>query len=211
MQLKIKRSQRDGGVLGNTTVFCIEARVELTRRERDAVKRYKLHNQVVYNSKETEKHIERAQANLDGKSAGGLVKGLAFAALSRMSLSITVASLEKGQKIECKDLDEVLGAEEAIIEACRSMKTYLDTAATFNGMEAVVDFAGEKPLIVAEAGVVDAEFQELPPPMPPDETIVVAPAEDYRPYKHEPSAGGERTETPFAVPLVPKRKRSRFY
>jgi hypothetical protein len=205
MQLKIKRSQRDGGVLGNTAVFCIEARVALTQRERDAVKRYKLHNQVLYNSKEAEKHIAHAEANLDGKSVGGLMKGLAHAALSRMALSITVASLEKGQKVECKDLDEVLGAEEAIIEACRSMKTYLDLAATFNGMEAVVDFSGEKPLIVAEAGVSDATFAELPPPEPEDSFVVKGIS-----FSEEDTPAAE-PEVPFAAPIVPKRKPKQYW
>jgi hypothetical protein len=34
----------------------------------------------------------------------------------------------------------LLGAESAIIESCRNVKTYLDTALTFDGREEVVEF-----------------------------------------------------------------------
>jgi hypothetical protein len=45
-----------------------------------------------------------------------------------------------GQHIECKDLDELLGAEEAIREACKALKVYLTVAESFDGREEVVEF-----------------------------------------------------------------------
>lgn len=57
-----------------------------------------------------------------------------------LSLRITVDGLMNGQHIECKDLDELLGAEAAILNACKSLRAYLDTAQTFDGREEVLEF-----------------------------------------------------------------------
>jgi hypothetical protein len=57
-----------------------------------------------------------------------------------LSLNVTVDGLISGQHIECKDLDELLGAESAIIEACQNAKGYLDVASTFDGREQVLEF-----------------------------------------------------------------------
>ena len=57
-----------------------------------------------------------------------------------LSLRVTVDGLMGGQHIECKDLDELLGAEAAILDACKNLKAYLETALTFDGREEVVEF-----------------------------------------------------------------------
>ena len=65
------------------------------------------------------------------------------------------------------------------MEACRNLKVYLDTAATFDGREFLVDFDTDEPQIVAQASapqpalaapstpaapeqVTEAEFTEVP-------------------------------------------------
>ena len=53
---------------------------------------------------------------------------------------MTIASLVSGHHIECKDMDEMLGAEGALREGCQNLKGYLDTAVTFDGREEVVQF-----------------------------------------------------------------------
>ena len=50
-----------------------------------------------------------------------------------LALRVTVDSLVSGRHIECKDLDELLGAEAAVMEACKTIKVYLETAVTFDG------------------------------------------------------------------------------
>lgn len=50
-------------------------------------------------------------------------------------------NLVDGTHIECKDLDELLGAEAAIESAAERAKAYLDMAATFDGREVVLDVA----------------------------------------------------------------------
>jgi len=57
-----------------------------------------------------------------------------------LSLRITIDGLRNGQHIECKELDELLGAEAAILNACKNLKAYLETVQTFDGREEVVEF-----------------------------------------------------------------------
>jgi hypothetical protein len=45
----------------------------------------------------------------------------------------------KGVHIECKSMDELLGAEHAIVEAAQNLKAHLQTAVTFDGREAIIE------------------------------------------------------------------------
>jgi hypothetical protein len=128
MQMKIQRSQRMRGVVGNTVFFCLDVRAEYSSEERDNIRKYKLGPQVVYNSRAARKHIDRAgdqfdrtqERDLKGQVAG-LARGAFSLALAKMSLNISIASLERGHHIECKDLDELLEAEDAVRHACKSV------------------------------------------------------------------------------------------
>jgi hypothetical protein len=114
----------------------LDARVDLLPEERSNVDKYRLGTQVLYNSAATEANLAKAAAGFAG---GGLLRGAVGLAMSRLSLSITVDSLTKGHHIECKDIDELLGAEEAIKSACDNIRTYIDLASTFDGREIVID------------------------------------------------------------------------
>jgi len=181
VQLKIKRSQRTGGVVSKSVIFCLDARAEFTAEEQQNITRYKLGNQVIYNS-------EEARRNLADAQQGGW-KGLASLALASMKLYVSVDTLQRGQHIECKSLDELLGAEEMIYEACRNLRTYLDTAATFDGREVLVDFSTDEPQIVAQAStptpkvVAPAAVSVAPPIAAPEpmEFSAEAPAPVYEP------------------------------
>ena len=140
MQLKLKRSQRSGGMMGGKVFFMLDAQVDLTQEEAHNVQKYKLGSKLVYNSEASQKH---AQASINALSSGsltGALKGTVSMAMARLSLNVTIDSLTKGQHVECKDLDELLGAEEAIREACANVRTYLQLAATFDGREEVVEY-----------------------------------------------------------------------
>jgi len=141
MQLYLRRTQRDAGLIGSKMLFCLDARAEFTAEETNDVNKYRLGGQVIYNSERSKKHLANVDASLDG-SAKGLAKGLMYSALARMSLNITISSLANGHHIECKDLEELLGAEQAIRTACESTRTFLDVAAAFDGREQVVEFPG---------------------------------------------------------------------
>ena len=138
MQLKVKRSQRTSGLMGKTVVFCADIRAEYTDEERANINKYALGGEVIYNSRAAAEHLERMQRQVDG-SAKGLLKGLGSLVLAKMNLNITIASLQQGQHIECKDLSELLECEEAVMNACKNLKGFLEAAATFDGREIVVD------------------------------------------------------------------------
>jgi len=151
MQLKIQRSQREGGVMSKTVIFCIDARVEFTPAEQASITRYKLQKQVIYNSEASKKHLDSAAGFQSGNSLGGNLRSLASVAMAAMNLNISIESLQRGQHVECKSLDELLAAEQAIMDACQNLRGYLDTAATFDGREILIDFNTNEPHVVATA------------------------------------------------------------
>lgn len=152
MQLKIQRSQRMGGAFGNKVLFCLNVRAEYTPAEETNVRKYKLGSEIIYNSQGARKHLANMDAHLDrtqvgsaGERAAGLAHGLYSLAMAKMNLNISIASLGRGQHIECKDLGELMEAEVAVMNACRNLRDYLALAATFNGSIVLVDFSdGEK-------------------------------------------------------------------
>ncbi len=63
------------------------------------------------------------------------------AARASFSLRITIDSLTtRGEHVECTDLNELLGAELAIVKAGEKLRAYLMTAATFDGREEILEF-----------------------------------------------------------------------
>lgn len=147
MKLILRRLQRSGGMLSNKVVFGLNARADLTSDEQSLVSKYRLGQYVVYDSEARKRHGDAANSHFDdatrsstGRSLWKSARGLASAAMAALSLRITIDSLAQGQQIECKDLDELLGAEAAIREACNNLKAYLETALTFDGREEVIEF-----------------------------------------------------------------------
>jgi hypothetical protein len=144
IQLKLRRAQKTG-MIGKTT-FTLDARVELPADAQALVAKYQLGGLVVYDSQARRKQQEAAYSHFDeaahsttGRSLWKSARGLASAALMAMTLRVTVNNLMSGQHIACKDLDELLGAEAAIVEACRNLKGYLETALTFDGREELIE------------------------------------------------------------------------
>ena len=138
MQIKVRRSQKTSGLMGKTVVFCADIRAEYTPEERANINKYALGGEVIYNSRAAADHLNRVGQQVDG-SAKGLLKGIGSLVLAKMNLNITIASLQQGHHIECKDLLELLECEETIVNACKNLKTFLEAAATFDGREIVVD------------------------------------------------------------------------
>jgi hypothetical protein len=145
--LKVRRSQKTG-MMGKA-IFVLNARVDLSEEDKSLVSKYALGSLVVYDSKARQQRQATAAAHFDsavaqsyasaGRSLWSSAKGWANAAIMALSLRVTVGNLMAGQHIECKDLDELLGAESAIIEACRTLKSYLETALTFDGKEELIE------------------------------------------------------------------------
>ncbi len=140
MQLKLKRSQR-GSLMGKV-IFALDARADLSAAEQALVQKHGLSKLVVYDSEARKKHQAAAYEDFTDSGTGlwKNARGIGRIAMMALSLRITVESLVAGQHIECKDLNELLGTESAIRDACSNLKTYLDTAVTFDGREEVVEF-----------------------------------------------------------------------
>ena len=150
MLLKLKRSQRSTGLMGGKVAFALNARIELTSEEDALVRKYALGKTAVYDSEARKKHVDnldayvalskmQGQARSHGRSLYSVGRGLMSAAMAAFSLHVTIDSLIKGQQVETKSLPELLGAEEAILEACRTTKAFLEAAATFDGSEQVIE------------------------------------------------------------------------
>jgi len=199
MQLKIRRSQREGGVISKNVIFCLDARVQFTDVEQANLSRYKLINQVIYNSEASQRALSRSDALRDGSMSGSL-KSLAFTAMAAMRLNITVSSLTRGQHIECKSLDELLGAESAIEEACQNLKGYLDVAATFDGREVLIDYSSVEGTVIAQTATPQPMLAAPPtpssaapaPPVPALEYAVQDSSELPAPPAHAPSGPPQR-------------------
>jgi hypothetical protein len=156
MHLKMTRSQRKS--LTGKVIFALNARVEVPAEERALIAKYRLGDTVIYDSAARKRHTEAALGHLEntrdnsklsdsagalraaGKTAFNLARAGARAAMAALSLRITINSLMKGVHVECKDLDELLGAKAAIGEAAENLRSYLDVAATFDGREEIIEF-----------------------------------------------------------------------
>ncbi len=83
MQLKIQRSQRQGGVVSKSVVFCVNARIFLSAEEQANVSKYKLGGAVIYNSQASRKHLDKADEH--GRQ-GSYFKSLASVAMAALNL-----------------------------------------------------------------------------------------------------------------------------
>lgn len=185
MQLKIQRSQRAGGLVGNTVFFCLDVRADYSPEERSNIGRYKLGGQAIYNSKAAQKHLDNAGAQLNrtqtggtGERFAGLARGALSMAMAKMSLNISIASLGRGHHIECKDLEELLEAEDTVRSACKNVTRYLEIAATFNGSETVVEYEkGEEKVHVTQTAPPLLSYASPDPTSPKTDD----PYAEYRP------------------------------
>jgi hypothetical protein len=150
--LKLRRSQRSS-LLGRV-IYIIDARMELTAEETDLLRKYRLGNRMIYESTNRQRHAEATLAHLEktketprltdpahlqmlgaGKTLFRILRAGWSATAAFLSLRITVASLISGVHAECKSMEELLVAENAIVEAAQKFRFYLDTATTFDGQE----------------------------------------------------------------------------
>src|SRR3546814_10949521 len=90
--------------------------------------------------------------------------------------------------MECKSLDELLGAEDAIMTACQNLKAYLQAASTFDGRETLIDFDGDVPTIVAQASTPNPQV------VAPEPAINYAPNDEPREWETADPRSEERRE-----------------
>lgn len=123
MRLLLRRDQRTGGMLGNKPIFVLHIRADIAPEEREAISKYKLGDCLLYT---------RERVRLEEES----VKGVAKAWLKHMlNLTVQVKDLVEGKTIECKDIMEMLAAEEQLKEAGEAFIAMLRAAVHFGGEE----------------------------------------------------------------------------
>ena len=124
MELHLSRGQKSG-VMGGVK-FILNMKAALTPEEQKNVDKYRFSSELLY-----EQGSDKIAA---AKSTLGLV------AARLMQLRITVSDLAYGKTLECKDIVEMLEAEEAIKTAAQRFHILLNAAAKFEGEE-VITFA----------------------------------------------------------------------
>ena len=128
MRLRLRRSQRTAGIMSKTTVFALEARVDITEEEVTHIQKYKMGNEVLFSK-------DRVAPDRSGEASWkGVARNLAAAATI---LTIRIDDLVKGTKIECKDIMEMMDVEEQIVSACQNFKGVLASMAHFDGEEVI--------------------------------------------------------------------------
>lgn len=123
MKVLLRRDQKAGMMGMGKIIFILEVRAELTADEQDKIKKYKLGDTVLY---------ERTTLAIGGTGLLGMAGRLAH---RMVNLSLSVSDLENGKRVECKDIVEMLAAEQQIKEAAQTFKNVLDAAAHFGGEE----------------------------------------------------------------------------
>lgn len=133
VQLRLKRDQKSG-VTGNVT-FKLFFIVDLDPEEAEALQKYKFGREIVY---ETPKGAA-ANASLRGADGlRGVGRGLAATMAARaFNQILTVDDMVNGKQISCKDINEMMEAEEQIRDACFSLSRILHFCRHFQGEEVV--------------------------------------------------------------------------
>lgn len=130
MKLRLNRSQRQTGVMSKKVLFALDAQVDLTAQEAEYVSKYKMGSALIYNKDRVNPELN------DYASAKGIMRNLSAAALN---INLTVNDLVRGRTIECKDILEIIDAEETVKSACQGLKNLLEACAGFEGEE-IIDY-----------------------------------------------------------------------
>lgn len=125
MKLLLRRDQKSGMMGIGKIAFVLEVRAELSDEEKSNIKKYKLGDTMLY---ERETIVDKGSGLL------GLASRVAF---KMRNITVSVDDLEKGKKVECKDIVEMVAVEEQVKEAAKTFKEVLTAAASFGGEEVV--------------------------------------------------------------------------
>jgi hypothetical protein len=156
--LKLKRSERQSTF--GSIIYVLDARVDAAADVIAAIGKHNLGSRLVYESEARQRHRANAEGHASasadeasgvgwvptpGKVGMGLLKSAwklgragVSAARASLALRITVNSLLSGVHVECKSMEELLEAEDAIRQAKANLEAYVATLATFDGREELV-------------------------------------------------------------------------
>jgi len=129
MRLKLRRDQKSG--LTGSITFKLLAIVDLDADEVAVVKKYKLGKEILY---ETPKGTAALQLLSSGGALAGITATIAAKATNQI---LTVNDLVNGKEISCKNINEMLAAEEQIRQACLGLSSILLACEHFGGEEII--------------------------------------------------------------------------
>lgn len=112
-------------MLGGKVTFSLSVRADLSAEEQEAVRKYKLGDTMLY---------ARERLQLEDQSLGSAAR---FFLKHAMNLTIYVKDLSEGKVIECKDILEMMAAEEQVKEAAQGFSAMLQAAKQFGGEEVI--------------------------------------------------------------------------
>lgn len=133
MKLKVRRSQKTG--FSGGVSFKLFFIVDLADDERAALRKYGFGKSIVY---ETPKGAAASESLRSASGVAGIGRGLAAAWTAKMlSQILTVNDMVDGKEITCKDIGEMIAAEEQIKDACHSLSRILWVCHHFDGEEII--------------------------------------------------------------------------
>jgi hypothetical protein len=123
MKLLLRRNER-ASALGRP-IFMLDVRAELSDEERAWITKFRLGSVQLY--------AKKARPDIDA-SVGGIGLLLLHHA---MNITVSVNDLVNGKRVECKDIMEMLAAEDQVKEAAKAFGAVLKAASQFGGEEVV--------------------------------------------------------------------------
>lgn len=126
MELLLSKSQKSS-MMGNVS-FVLNIRTKLNDEEQALVKKYKMGTEIVY---------EKLPITSMVGSMGAFTGALAAITAKALKLVFTVNDLVKGRTVECKDILDMIAAEEQIRGAADNFYALLVASKTFEGEEVV--------------------------------------------------------------------------
>ena len=130
MKLKLRRSQQSG--ITGTVKFTLNVIVDLDADEQLALKKYKFGKSIVYESPKGAAATEMFRA-----TGGSFKSSIATIAAKAMSQLLSVNDLVNGKEITCKDISEMIAAEEQVIVGCNGLARILYVCQHFEGEEII--------------------------------------------------------------------------
>ena len=113
MKLVLMKSQQKG--FTGKISFEVKASVRMSEEENRLISHYKLDNMVL---------LSKKLINIWGQ-------------VTENEINVSVRDMLNGESYKCKNLSEVISYSDSLVEACKTMKTYLDVARKFGGEEVI--------------------------------------------------------------------------
>jgi hypothetical protein len=126
MELLLSKSQK-ANMLGTVT-FTLNIKTRLSDEEQSLVKKYKMGKEIIY---------EKLPVGAIASSMGGVAGAITAITAKALKLTFSVDDLLKGRSIECKDILDMISAEQQIRGAADGLWGILQASKHFEGEEVI--------------------------------------------------------------------------